>query len=154
MSPIHGFPWIFDWFECGWKRKIFEFGFWWIQKILNIFWPKFHGLILELIEWIDAKGVDLAQPIRLSDCKKVTLVLKTLKIPFSGQPDNHISWATSMPFASIYPIDPKTKHWNFGKKIFRIVGFEKMTFFESTKSKNFHFASWKRNHSKYLLKKS
>ena len=31
--------------------------------ILNIFLRKFHGLVLALVELIDAKGIDLAQPI-------------------------------------------------------------------------------------------
>ena len=31
--------------------------------ILNIFLQKFHGLVLGLIELIDAKGIGLAQPI-------------------------------------------------------------------------------------------
>jgi hypothetical protein len=29
--------------------------------------PKFHGLFLGLVELIDAKGIDLTQPIWLSD---------------------------------------------------------------------------------------
>ena len=39
-----------------------------------------------------------------------------------------------MLFASIYSIKQRTNPWNFGEKILRIGGFEKMTFFESTKS--------------------
>ena len=37
---------------------------------------------------------------------------------YVGQPDNHIiiGWATSMPFASIYPTNPRTNWWNFHKK--------------------------------------
>ena len=31
--------------------------------ILNIFFQKFHGLVLGLVELIDAKGIDVAQPI-------------------------------------------------------------------------------------------
>jgi hypothetical protein len=33
--------------------------------ILNIFLRKFHGLVLGLVELIDAKGIDVAQPIWL-----------------------------------------------------------------------------------------
>ena len=31
--------------------------------ILNIFFQKFHGLVLRLVGLIDAKGIDVAQPI-------------------------------------------------------------------------------------------
>jgi hypothetical protein len=31
--------------------------------ILNFFSGKFHGLVLGLVELIDAKGIDVAQPI-------------------------------------------------------------------------------------------
>ena len=31
--------------------------------ILNIFFQKFHGLVLGLVELIDAKGIDVAQLI-------------------------------------------------------------------------------------------
>ena len=30
--------------------------------------PKFHGLVLGLVGLIDAKGIDVAQPIWLTDC--------------------------------------------------------------------------------------
>ena len=33
--------------------------------ILNIFAQKFHGLVLGLAELIDAKGIDVAQPLWL-----------------------------------------------------------------------------------------
>ena len=36
-----------------------------------------------------------------------------------------------MPFASIYPTNPKTNPTQFRKKILRIDGFEKRGFFES-----------------------
>ena len=31
--------------------------------ILNIFFQKFHGLVLGLVQFIDVKGIDVAQPI-------------------------------------------------------------------------------------------
>ena len=31
--------------------------------ILSIFFQKFHGLVLGLVRLIDAKGIDVAQPI-------------------------------------------------------------------------------------------
>ena len=34
-----------------------------IPPILNIFLKKFHGLVLGLVGLIDAKGIDVAQPI-------------------------------------------------------------------------------------------
>ena len=33
------------------------------SPILEIFSQKFHGVVLGLVELIDAKGIDLAQPI-------------------------------------------------------------------------------------------
>ena len=51
--------------------------------------------------------------------------------PYVRQPGNHIGWATSMPFASIYSTDPRTNPWNFREKTFRTGGFEKLSFFES-----------------------
>ena len=38
------------------------------------------------------------------------------------QPDNHIGWATPMPFASIYPTHPRTNSWNCCEKKLRISG--------------------------------
>ena len=34
-----------------------------ILPILNTFFQKFHGLVLGLVRLIDAKGIDMAQPI-------------------------------------------------------------------------------------------
>ena len=48
--------------------------------------------------------------------------------PYVGQPDDHIGWATSMPFASIYPTNPRTNPWNFPKKMLRIGGVENLSF--------------------------
>ena len=48
---------------------------------------------------------------------------------YVGQPQNHIGWATSMPFASINPTNPRTYPWNFHKKILRIGRVEKLSFF-------------------------
>ena len=36
------------------------------------------------------------------------------------QPDDHLGWATLMPFASIYSTNPRTNPWNFCEKILRI----------------------------------
>ena len=37
--------------------------------------------------------------------------------PYVGQPDNHMGWATLMPFASIYPTDPMTNPVSFHRKV-------------------------------------
>ena len=50
---------------------------------------------------------------------------------FCPQPHDHIGWATSMPFASINSTNPRTNPWNFQKKLLRIGGIEKLSFFES-----------------------
>ena len=71
--------------------------------------------------------------------------------PYVRQPHDHIGWATSMPFASINPTNPRTNLWNFREKILRIGDFEKRCFFESAilnfffRKKNFFFAffAWK-----------
>ena len=49
--------------------------------------------------------------------------------PYVGLPDNHIGWAISMPFASIYPSYPRTNPWKFGDKALRICSFENLSFF-------------------------
>jgi hypothetical protein len=38
------------------------------SPILKIFLRKFHGLVLESVGLIDAKGIDVAQPKWLSNC--------------------------------------------------------------------------------------
>ena len=50
---------------------------------------------------------------------------------YVGQPDDHIGWATLMPFALICFINPRTNLWNFHEKILIIGGVEKLSFFES-----------------------
>jgi hypothetical protein len=50
--------------------------------------------------------------------------------PYVGQPHDHIGWATSLPFASINPINPRTNPWNFHNFFLRIGDFEKLSFFE------------------------
>ena len=50
---------------------------------------------------------------------------------YVGQPHDHTSWATPMPFASINPTNPRTNPWNFHEKILRIGGPGKWGFFEA-----------------------
>ena len=71
--PFHHI--ICDWFLLGWSKKKFFFlkkkskmadfqnGRFSKSPILKIFLWKFHGLVLGLLGLIDAKGIDLAQPI-------------------------------------------------------------------------------------------
>ena len=99
--------------------------------------PKFHGLVLGLVELIDAKGIGLAQPIWPWDCP--TWAQKRPKNtknayfgcfrPFVGQPHDHIGWASSMPFASINPTNPRTNPWNFGGNCSAFGGGWKTQFF-------------------------
>jgi hypothetical protein len=50
---------------------------------------------------------------------------------YVGQLHDHMDWATSMPFASINPTNPRTNPWNSHEKNLRIGGFENPSFFES-----------------------
>ena len=50
---------------------------------------------------------------------------------YVGQSHGHIGWATSMPFASINPTNPRTNPWNFHENFLRIGGAGKWAFFES-----------------------
>ena len=49
---------------------------------------------------------------------------------YVGQPDNHKGWATSMPFASIYPTHQSTNPWYFCKEYWELD--ELKSFFESS----------------------
>ena len=48
-----------------------------------------------------------------------------------GQPDDHTGWASSLHFALIYPINPRTNPWNFWVKMLIIGSFENLCFLES-----------------------
>ena len=71
--------------------------------------------------------------VRLSNKRAKTTknAFLPLKWPFVGQPDNHIGWATSLAYTSSTYL--RTISWNFGEKMFRIGGFENLTFFETIK---------------------
>ena len=56
----------------------------------------------------------------------------TLNCPYIGQPDNQISWATSMPFESIYRTNPRTAITKIFAKKLRIGGVENLSFFSRT----------------------
>ena len=49
-----------NFFLNGWLKKT--------PPILNVFLWKFHGLVLGLVGKIDVEGINVAQPIWLSDC--------------------------------------------------------------------------------------
>ena len=74
-----------------------------ITNSWNIFSWKFHWLVLGLV---------------VCFCSYVR------------QPQGHIGWATSMPFASFNPTNPSTNLWNFREKISRIGDFEKWPFWK------------------------
>ena len=57
-----------------------------------------------------------------------------LKWPYVGQPDNHIGWATSLAYTWVSSTYPRTISWNFGEKMSRIGGFEKLAFLKQPKS--------------------
>ena len=50
---------------------------------------------------------------------------------YVGQPHNHISWATPMPFASINSTNPRTNPWKFHEKKIENCRSWKMSFFLS-----------------------
>ena len=128
--------------------------------ILKIFSRKSLRSVLGLVGLNDAKGINVAQRMWPWGCP--TKAQKQPKNAFSvlfgcfwacvRQPHGHIRWATSMPFASFNPTNPRTYLRNFREKILRIGDFEKWAFFESAilnfifqKKKKIFFASspWK-----------
>ena len=104
--------------------------------ILNIFLWNFYGLVLGLVELIDAKGIGVAQLIWWWGCptyaqkqaKNAFFVFLDCFWAYVGQPHHHISWATPMPFASINSTNPRTDPWKFHEKILRIGGAGKWDF--------------------------
>ena len=94
------------------------------SPILKIFLWKFHGLVLGLVGLTDAKGIDVAQPIWSWGCltegqkqpKNAKKAILALFWAYVRQPDDHISWATSMPFASFHRMNLRPNPW---KKIFK-----------------------------------
>ena len=77
--------------------------------ILNICSWKFHGLVLGLVELIDAKGLGLAQLIWSWGCptqpqkqpKNTKNAFFACFWAYVGQPHGHVGWAISIPFESI-----------------------------------------------------
>ena len=103
------------------------------SPILNIFLWNFYGSVLGLVRLIDAKGIDVAQPIwpwAQKQAKNAFFVFLGRYWAYVGQPHNHIGWATSMFFAPINTANPRTNPWNFGEIFSRIGSFENLSFFE------------------------
>ena len=83
---------------------------------------------------------DWCKGLNLYGCEAVRYKLKNglknkkcifclLCLFYVGQPHDHIGWTTSMPFASINPINPRTNPWNFHEKNLRIEGVENLSLF-------------------------
>ena len=64
-------------------------------------------------------------------CSKTGLMFIGCFGAYVWQLQGHIGWATSTPFASFNPTNPRTNSWNFWKKILRIGKVGKLSFFES-----------------------
>ena len=77
-----------------WKKLRFS-----KPPILNIFFQKFHGLVLGLVQFFVFLGHFWA---------------------YVGQPQGHIGWAKSMPFASFNPTNPRTNPVDFHKKYWEL----------------------------------
>ena len=98
------------------------------SPILNIFLWQFHGSVLGLVEFIDAKGIGMSQPIWPWGCPTYDQKWpKNTKNAFLacfwahvGQPHGHIDWAIPMPFESMISTNPRTNPWSFHKQILRI----------------------------------
>ena len=60
--------------------------------------------------------------------KNVFFVFSGFFWAYVGQPHDHIGWATTMPFTSINPTNPRTNPWKFHEKILRIGGAGKWGF--------------------------
>ena len=128
--------WISE-FYCFKKRQFF--------KSTNS--EHFFTKISENGPWVSRRNCVLGKwcsstfmVVRLSNKRAKTTknAFLPLKWPFVGQPDNHIGWATSLAYSWVSSTYPRTISWNFGEKMFKIGGFEKLPFFEITK-----FQYWK-----------
>ena len=84
------------------------------------------GLVLGSVELIDAKGINVTQPIWSSGCPTQGLkqakdallcILPVLGLMLVGQADNHFGWATLMPFALIILLTQGSIPLNFAKNI-------------------------------------
>ena len=123
-------------------------GIWWFQKIQFFkssnsehFFTKISGngpLVRRRNSWIGQGCSSTYMVVRLSNKrgKNAFLAFFALKWPFVGQPDTHIGWATSLAYSWLSFTYPRTISWNFGWKMFRIGGFEKLPFLKKQNSNN------------------
>ena len=103
------------------------------------FFSKFSwmGPWVSRIDWCEGHWWDSTYlAVRLSDircktAKKCFFCVFWMFLSLCGQPHGHIHWASSMPFTSINPTNPKTNLRNFRENFLRIGDFEKRCFFES-----------------------
>ena len=97
-----------------------------------------HGVVLGLVGLIDVKGrcgstymaMRLASNISSKRAKKLKYIMHFLpfvKLMLDSLMAIYLGWATSMPFASINPTNPRTNPWI--KKKIRIGGIEKTQIF-------------------------
>ena len=85
---------------------------------------------------------NVAQPISFSGrptkghfrAKNTKDAFLPLKWHFVGQRDNHIGWAISLAYTWVSSTYPRAISWNFGEKMFRNDGFEKLTFLKQENS--------------------
>ena len=123
-----------------------------ITFYVNSMWHIFLGYV----EATHVKAKDVAQPIRLSGCqtkghfwgKNAFLVFFALKWPFVGQPVRLVGWATSLTYTLSVFYLPKDHFLKFWWKMFRNDGFEKLTFFETTK---FQYSKFRKNSDFFAL---
>ena len=100
----------------------------------SYFFPKISGIgpCVSRINWCERQRCDsIYMVVRLSDVttgKKCIFCVFACFRPYIGQPDNHLGWATSLPYTSIHPTDPSSNPWNFCEKILRIGRDEKLSF--------------------------
>ena len=99
------------------KKLIFQL------RQFSIFFMKFPwiGSWVSRINWCEGHWCSSTyMVVRLSDIRSKTgktciFCVLGCFCPYVRQPHNHIGWATSMPFVSINPTNPRTNLWNFGR---------------------------------------
>ena len=105
------------------ERKKMGFGIWWIQKchfFKSTHSQYFLSKILGIGPWVNRIHGWAWMWLNLYSCqavlKKIFLVLKCILRLFSTNICRtfcRTGWATSMSFASIYPINPRINPWNY-----------------------------------------
>ena len=93
------------------KWPIFQNGRFSKSPILKIFLRKFHRSVLGFVQLIDAKPINVAQPMWSWGCltygqkqaKNAFFVFLGCFCPYVRQPQDHIGWLTLMALVSINP---------------------------------------------------